>query len=176
MTRLHLPRRFVRALWPGPPRDDDTRWVESILTPAELELWRQLPNHDRRYSIRVARRVEQELVGTAYANDQRWPAAALLHDSGKLDSGFGVFGRSAATITVAIARRVRVSRWRDQPGLRGRIAAYARHDELGAERIRRAGGREEAAQWALAHHHPERWPATGIPRPVAEALKVADDA
>ena len=44
---LHLGRRFVRALWPGPPRERDVAWVASILDPGELGLWRSLPNHDQ---------------------------------------------------------------------------------------------------------------------------------
>ena len=92
MTRaLHLGRRFVRALWPGGPRERDVAWVAGILEPAELGLWRSLPNHDRRYTIRVAKLVEARLAGTEYAGEPRWLAAALLHDVGKLDAG--TYGR-----------------------------------------------------------------------------------
>ena len=64
---LHLGRRFVRALWPGPPREGDVAWVGGILEPVELGLWRSLPNHDQRYTIRVAKLVEARLAGTEYA-------------------------------------------------------------------------------------------------------------
>ena len=40
----------------------------------------------------------------------------------------------------------------------------------------RAGGRDEAARWASAHHHRSRWPASGVPITVAEALEAADNA
>jgi hypothetical protein len=176
MKAAHLVRRFFRALWPGPPGSDAAVWVEQILTPSELALWRQLPNHDRRYSIGVARRVEHTLVGTEYAGDPRWLAAALLHDTGKLDSGLGVVGRSLATIAAALAGRSRVDQWRSASGWRGRVATYVQHDELGARRIRDAGGRPEAAEWAWAHHHADRRAASGIPEVVAEALRAADDA
>lgn len=176
MKSAHLPRRFFRALWPGAPSPTAARWVEDVLTPSELALWRELPNHDRRYSIRVAQLVERDLAGTAYAGDPRWLAAALLHDTGKLDAGLGVIGRSAATITAALAGAGRVASWQAASGWRGRVATYAHHDELGARRIRDAGGRGEAAEWAYAHHHPDRWAASGIPTVVAEALRAADDA
>lgn len=179
MTRirpLHLSRRFVRAIWPGPPRADDLAWVAGILDPDELELWRGLPNHDQRYTIRVARRLEAELAGTEFAGDDRWLAAALLHDAGKLDAGLGVVSRSVATVMGAAAGPARVDAWAGRSGFRRRVAWYVRHDERGADRIRAAGGRVEAARWAWAHHHRDRWPASGIPTPVAEALEAADDA
>jgi len=167
MRPVHLVRRFVRALWPGPPRATDVAWVESVLTPAELAVWRQLPNHDRRYSIRVARRVEHLLSGTRFADEPCWSAVALLHDVGKLDSDLGVFRRAFATVAGAVRPRLRLS-----PGPLGR---YLRHDEIGAERLRAAGARDEAARWAGVHHQAERWDATGIPAPVAAALDAADN-
>jgi hypothetical protein len=173
---LHLGRRFFRALWPRPPRAQDVAWVEGILEPDELALWHELPNHDRRYSIRVAKHAESHLAGTEYAGQSRWLAAALLHDVGKLDAGLGVLGRSVATVIGTIAGPARVARWTSAPGFRGRAERYLRHDERGAERIRAAGGRDEAARWALAHHHRDRWPASGVPVAVAEALEAADNA
>jgi hypothetical protein len=179
MTRvrpLHLARRFVRALWPGPPRARDVAWVAGILEPAELELWRSFPNHDRRYTIRVARLVDARLAGTEYAGQPCWLAAALLHDVGKIDARLGVVGRSVATVIGAVAGPVRVDRWAQTPGFRRRVAWYLHHDDRGADRIRAGGGREEAAGWAWAHHQRGRWPASGVPITVAQALEAADDA
>jgi response regulator RpfG family c-di-GMP phosphodiesterase len=164
---FHLARRFVRALWPGRPRTADVAWVESVLTPAELSLWRQLPNHDRRYSIRVARHAQQSLAGTEH-DDSRWQTVALLHDVGKLDAGLGVAGRTLATVTGVVRPRTRQSS--------GRFGRYLRHDEIGAAMIRSTEGRNEAAVWAAVHHHRERWADSGLPGPVAEALAAADDA
>jgi hypothetical protein len=173
---LHLAHRFVRALWPGPPRERDVVWVASILEPGELRLWRSLPNHDQRYTIRVAKLVEQRLAGTEFAGQQQWLAAALLHDVGKVDAGLGVFGRSLATVIGAAAGPARVDWWAQTSGFRRRAACYLHHDERGAERIRAAGGRDEAARWAEAHHQRDRWPASGVPIPVAEVLEAADNA
>jgi len=167
MRVTHLVRRFVRALWPGRPREADVAWVESVLTPGELAIWRRLPTHDRRYSIRVARRVEQLLSGTGFSADARWPAVALLHDVGKLDSALGLVRRALATVTGAVRPAARRSP--------GRIGRYLRHDEIGAELLRAAGARDEAVRWAAAHHHPDRWPASRIPAPVAAALDAADN-
>jgi hypothetical protein len=176
MKLLHLSRRFFRALWLGPPRSQDVAWVEGILEADELALWRSLPNHDRRYSIRVAKLVEEGLAGTEHAGQPRWLAAALLHDVGKLDAGLGVFGRSVATVMGAAAGPARVERWAHTGGFRRRVAWYLHHDQRGADRIRAAGGRDEAARWARAHHHRDLWPASRVPMAVAEALEAADNA
>ena len=168
MKSLHLARRFLRALWPGRPRRRDIDWVTTVLTAEEQALWNRLPNHDRRYSIRMARTVDELLAGSAYADDPRWAAVALLHDVGKLDAGLGIPGRVVATVASSVVPATRRSR--------GRLGRYLRHDDAGARLIRAAGGREDAARWAAAHHHPDRWRKTGIPEPVMHALAAADDA
>jgi hypothetical protein len=171
----HLVRRFLGALWPGAPRAADVAWVQGVLTGDEYALWAQLPNHDRRHAIRVARHVERTLAGTTEAGDPRWLAAALLHDVGKLDAGLGVLGRVGATLAGAAAGHEMAGPWSARRGITRRVGLYLRHDELGATRIRVVGGREEAARWAGAHHHDEEWAATGFPPVVVDALVAADD-
>ena len=172
---MHLARRFVGALRPGGPRSRDVEWVGAILGDEELALWSRMPDHDRRHSILVARRVERALAGTEAAGDPRWLAAALLHDVGKLDAGLGVLGRVGATLAGGAAGHERAEAWSTRRGITRRVGLYLRHPELGATRIRVAGGREEAARWAAAHHRPEAWGATGIPPAVVDALVAADD-
>jgi hypothetical protein len=142
--------------------------VKAVLTPQEQALWNRLPAYDRRYSIRVARMVEKLLADSSYAGDERWAAVALLHDVGKLDAGLGITGRVLATIAGAVIPRTRRSP--------GRFGRYLRHDEAGERLLRASGGREEAARWASAHHHPDCWEDTGIPEPVMHALAEADNA
>ncbi len=176
MSRLaHLTRRFFGALRPGRPAPADVDWVRQVLNPAEFTLWCQLPAHDQRHSIEVARRVDGALAGTAEAGDARWLAAALLHDVGKLDSGLGVFARVGATVAGGLAGHEYAHAWSTRRGITRRVGLYLRHPELGANRIRVVGGREEAARWAAAHHEAERWGSTGIPAPVVDALHTADD-
>ncbi len=142
-----------------------------MLAPQELLLFRRLPNHDRRHALQVAHRAEASLGPDA----DRWVAAAMLHDVGKYDAGLSVPGRAVATVVATgPSGESRVSRWACTGGWRRRFALYARHGELGAEQIRRAGGREEAAVWSEAHHHPERWAELSIPPAVVQALDDAD--
>jgi hypothetical protein len=172
----HLTRRFVGALRPGGPSAADTTWVRGVLTDPEYDLWARLPGHDRRHAVAVARRVDHALAPDGGGADPRWLAAALLHDVGKLDAGLGVVGRSVATVMGAVAGPSRVDRWAQTSGFRRRAAWYLHHDDRGADRIRAAGGREDAARWASAHHHRTRWPESGVPITVAEALEAADNA
>lgn len=172
---LHLTRRFFGTLWPAPPSSRDDSWVRSVLRPVEYDLWSRLPNHDRRHSIGVARRVEAALAGTAYGEDPRWPAVALLHDVGKLDARLGIFGRVGATLAGAVAGHDMAPLWSEKRGITRRVGLYLRHPELGADHIRVSGGSDVAARWAAAHHDPSRWDATDIPAPVVAALHAADD-
>jgi hypothetical protein len=175
MKLLHLSGRFVRALWPGPPRADDVAWVESVLTPAGFAQFRRQPNHDQRHAIGVARDVETRLAGTEYAGDRRWICAALLHDMGKLDARLGVYGRVVATMSGAIAGRDQAEAWSTSRGFTRRVGLYLRHTELGGDRIRLAGEPEEAARWSAAHHDPSTWAELPIPEPVVVALDAADN-
>jgi predicted HD phosphohydrolase len=175
MKLAHLSGRFVRALWPGPPRADDVEWVRSVLTPDGFAQFRRQPNHDQRHAIGVARDVQARLADTDFADDPRWLAAALLHDIGKLDSRLGVYGRVVATVSGAAAGREHAAAWSESRGFTRRVGLYLRHAELGADRIRLAGEPEAAARWAAAHHDRSSWDELPIPPVVVVALDEADN-
>lgn len=169
----HLARRFFGALRPGGPDPAAMEWVRGVLEPAEFGLWERLPAHDRRHTVEVARAVESRLAGTPHAGDTRWPAAALLHDVGKLASGLGVFGRVVATLA-GMAGDWRLSVWEERRGFPRRVSQYLRHGEIGADMIRLAGGRDEVANWAYAHHDRSRLDTGAFPASVVAALVEAD--
>jgi hypothetical protein len=171
----HLSGRFVRALWPRPPRAADVAWVESVLTPDGFVQFRRQPNHDQRHAIAVAHDVEHRLAGTEYADDPRWISAALLHDIGKLDARLGVYGRVVATISGAVAGREHAETWSQTSGFTRRVGLYLCHPDRGGDRIRLAGEPEEAALWSAAHHDPDTWAELPIPEPVIAALDAADN-
>jgi hypothetical protein len=169
----HLAGRFFGALRPGGPGHADVAWVQGLLEPPELALWERLPAHDQRHTIEVARKVESLLAGTPHGGDSRWPAAALLHDVGKLASGLSVPGRVVATL-MGMAGGWRLSAWEEFRGFRRRISQYLRHGEIGADMIRMAGGREEVAAWAFAHHDRSRLDTGMFPASVVAALVESD--
>ncbi len=149
--------------------------MRTFVPPSEFDVWSRLPNHDRRHSIGVARRVQAALVDTEYAGQAEWLEAALLHDVGKLDARLGVFGRVGATLAGSAAGHDMAEAWSTKRGITRRFGLYLRHAELGASRIRVAGGSEAAARWAEIHHDESAWARSGIPPAVVHALRAADD-
>lgn len=166
----HLTKRFIVALWPAGPSALESKWAEGFLWEGERRLFAALPNHDRRHLIGVARRVEASL---GPLSEERWIAAALLHDVGKSHSRLGPIGRALATIWIEVKGIDGVAdskgRWSQ------RVSLYAMHPSLGGDDIRSCGGHEEAAIWASAHDNPRLWSATGFPSSVIEALTKSDD-
>jgi hypothetical protein len=160
----------VGSLRPGGPRPVDAAWASGLLSPAELAIWRRLSGPDRRHAVGVARRVDAALDHA----DRAVLAAALLHDSGKLDSGLGTWARVPATLVGLTGRRRLVRRWAGRPGgLRRRVALYLDHPARGAARLRAAGSDPLAVAWAAEHHLPEdRW---SVPPGVGRVLHAADD-
>jgi putative nucleotidyltransferase with HDIG domain len=170
----HLVSRFAGSLRPGGPAPSDVSWISTCLAPRELVLWQQMPAADRRESVRVARRLEAALAGTAHEGDERWIVAAVLHDIGKPEACLGTVGRALATMTGAVAGHDKARSWEARGGVGRRFARYLRHDEIGADTLLTVGARSEVIAWAAAHHHPERWPDLAIPLDVAHALARAD--
>lgn len=160
----HLAGRFVGSLSPRPPKGVDERWARRHLLPGEDDIWVRLSNPDRRHAIAVAR----DVVGRLGPDATRPViAAALLHDSGKLASGYGTFARVGATVVAGAVGRERAMRGD------GRLARYLRHDAIGADTLAAVGADDLTVAWTREHHlPPERWT---VARPLADALKAADD-
>jgi hypothetical protein len=175
----HLTKRALGSLVPVGPRGGDVVWVEGTLSAQELAVWRRMARADRRHSVTVARRVEAALASSEHADDQRWIAAALLHDIGKLDADLGVPLRVLAILAARIGGYERVAGWMPRRGLRRRFALYVRHPELGATRLVLAGSAPEVVTWARMHQNPvvtdAGAPVPGIPPAVVDALLAADD-
>jgi hypothetical protein len=171
----HLVGRFWGTLLARPLDDSARARVAAALEPQERSVWLGMSRADQAEGLGVARRLEGMLAGTAERDDPRWRAAALLHDAGKQLSGFSAPARAVVTVLAGVVGDERVRAWTDSPGRRrARVGRYVAHDDLGAALLRSAGARAEVAAWAGAHHHPARWPHTGIPPAVCRALAAAD--
>ena len=166
---VHLVRRFLGSLSPRPLAARDQAWATALLAPGERQLWQRMSLADRKHSVLVARRVAADTVHAVGEPARAVLAAALLHDVGKVEADLGTFGRVAATL---VGRR-RAAGWVDRPGGRGRVAAYLRHDAVGAELLERAGADPLTVAWAREHHRPEHdWT---VPVEAGRALRAADD-
>jgi hypothetical protein len=160
----HLARRFAGSLSPYPPTPSDEAWAIEHLGPGERQIWARLANADRRHAVVVARDVVARLGPVA---TRPVVAAALLHDSGKVQTGYGTFARVGITLWAAVRGRARLAAGDT------RVARYLRHDELGADALAAAGADPLTVSWAREHHRPPaRWT---IDPAVAAALKAADD-
>ena len=169
-TLGHLAKRFLGSLLPVGPSRADASWAVEHLTPGERAVWARMSAADRRHAAGVARRAARALGEDA---SREVVAAALLHDSGKVESGLGTFARVAATVAAAAVGREQAERWSSRRGVQGRIGLYLRHPELGAQLLDEAGSDPLTAAWAAEHHLPEaRW---SVPPAVGRALKAADD-
>ncbi len=161
----HLVSRFFGSLRPRPLAPDDLAFVRAALTPAELACWERLGPADRVESVTTAREAGRELGPGA---DERWIAAALLHDVGKTETRFGPFRRAGATAVAIVVGERRVRRWGNA------IGRYVDHDERGARLLEQAGARREAVEWAAIHHRPARWPGSAVPPEMCRVLAAAD--
>lgn len=178
----HLAKRFFGAIRPGAPRTADEQWAIAALSQGEAEIWSRMNNPDRRHAIQVARDVEQELTTSAAHDDSplqtelaSWAVpAALLHDSGKVVSGFRTPARVVATVLWSVAGDEVAEKWltsKRRP-LR-RMAEYRLHPQIGAELLQAAGAHEHTVAWAAQHHTPR----TGwtVPVEIGDVLKRCDD-
>ncbi len=167
---LHLVKRFFGAIRPGSPSVRDEDWVESVLLSGELTVWARMNNPDRRHAIGVAKAVESELDVEATRDVL---AAALLHDSGKVVSGFRTPARVFATLFWTVIDSSRAESWSEGSSMRARLAQYRLHPELGARLLTEAGSEQLTISWAAEHHQPiEAWT---VPRHIGRVLKDCDD-
>jgi hypothetical protein len=130
---VHLGRRFATSVSPRPPSADDEAWAERWLLEAEVDLWRRMPNPDRRHAIEVARRFFALRPDATRAE----MAGALLHDVGKLDSGLGTFARVAATLIGPRTARFRA--YHDHEAIGAGLAEEAGSDAVTVALIERSG-------------------------------------
>ena len=167
---LHLARRFFGSLRPGGASAADEAWVRTVLGAGEVALWERMSGADRRHAAGVAREVERALGAEATAPVL---AAALLHDVGKVASGLGTYGRVVATLSGLAAGRSSAAAWSEARGFTRKVGLYLRHPELGGDMLELAGSDPLTVAWAREHHlPPDQWT---LPRPLADALKSADD-
>lgn len=122
---------------------------------------------DRHHAVLVAQQVAAIL---GQQGTRPVLSAALLHDVGKTVSGLSLYGRVIATLFIAIVGRARAATW--TRGFKRRVALYARHPDLGAGMLTRAGSDPLIIAWAREHHSPET--AWTVPVAVGRVLRAAD--
>ncbi|MBT95958.1 MAG: hypothetical protein CL431_08325 [Acidimicrobiaceae bacterium] len=146
----HLIKRFIFSFLPA-RKDRQALEFTTLLNPKELILFNAQSRVDKKHSYRNV----QKLFTLADAPlEPDIVIASALHDIGKIESGFGIFGRVFATCVAAIAGLSRVDDWsRDRSGsIKHRIAVYVQHPEIGAALLDEAESNKIAIAWARDHH------------------------
>jgi hypothetical protein len=169
---LHLVKRAIETAIPRGPSPTDETWAEAQLLPGELALWLRMKRADRRHAAGVARRVEVALGDRA---TRPVLAAALMHDVGKIESGFGLYGRTAATLSATAVHHDQdvIAAWTRTTGFTRRVGLYLQHPKLGGDLLGIAGSDAFTEAWAREHHLPsEQWT---VDLELGRVLKDSDD-
>lgn len=166
----HLTKRFFGSLKPGPPESRDNAWALRHFTEGETKLWKRMSNPDKRHAIGVANAVGMELGPDT---PKEVIAAALLHDVGKVESGFRTGGRVVATVFWVINNSNNAEHWTHKKSIVGRFARYRMHPKIGSELLAEAGASPLTVAWAAEHHLPPDQ--VTVPPEFADALRRHDD-
>lgn len=148
---LYRTRQFWQALRP-PLSLEDSELVQSILTPPQMDLFRQMQAGEQAHSLRVLRALleQGETQGDLLV-------AALLHDVGKNFAPLRLWERVAIVLVKAICPGC-AQRWGEGPaaGWRRAFVVSARHPDWGAELA--AGAGASPLTVALIRRHQETRP------------------
>ena len=148
---LYRTRQFWQAL-KSPPALEDFELIQSILTPPQLGLFRQMQAREQAHSLRVLRALleQGEAQGDLFV-------AALLHDVGKSRFRLKLWERIAIVLVKAVCPGC-AERWGTghPAGWRRAFVVSARHPDWGAQMAVDAGASPLTA--ALIRRHQEVWP------------------
>ena len=150
----HRVQRFFGSLRPRPVDAADVAFVDSHSRPPSSRYGTRCRAPTRRNRSRTARDTARDLGFRRRRHVARGRARCTTSARPTRTSG-----RSAGGCDRGRGRR------QPRPGspLWRSDRTVVSHDDLGAERLRAAGARPEAAAWAEAHHRRELWTRTGIP-------------
>ena len=127
----------------------ETNTFLTLLNPDELKLFEAQKAFDKRHSFRNVKKLHALLEDP----EPDIIIACGLHDVGKVQSGFGVFGRVVATCVATIVGLHRIDAWtRNNPNsITHRIATYVQHPEIGACMLSEARSNLIAVTLSLIH-------------------------
>ena len=138
-------RRFFRG-FRGTLTPDETRAVEALLGPAEVECFKSLQGREQRHAVDVLRHLETH--GSPSTDLQ---VAALLHNVGK--GRVRLYERVAYTLLAMFAPafldHIATPQGR---GFRGAMAAQRDHPDLGAEVLAGLGVCPRVVELVRGHH------------------------
>lgn len=133
--------RLARSFRAEQARPDDV-WAHFYLQTLEFEFYQRIDPRDREHGLRVAKQLLE-----AHPNArEELIAAAILHDCGKSVRSYHVLER----VLVGLIPYGKGAGSRFEP-----IRVRNQHPQIGAELLRKSGGRLEVARLIEAHHCPQ---------------------
>jgi putative nucleotidyltransferase with HDIG domain len=156
-------RQFWSALY-AEPSGGDLEKISSLLTPAQMALFRQMHRSEQAHSIQVMRAVSQASQGIPDEACRDLLRAALLHDVGKSRFPVRIWERAVIVLCKAyLPGKVRL--WGDGAaeggalGWRRAFVVAQQHATWGAQMAEEAGASPLAA--ALIRRHQDQAPNPG---------------
>ena len=133
------------------PGEKEFSQVKEILSPAEMDLFQQLPTPDKNHSLRVLNSLkEMEEVNPDLLK------AALLHDVGKTVYPLTRLGRVFAVLMFAFFPRLAASWGTGEPaGLKRPLVIVKQHPGWGADLAGQAGS-SELVIWLIRYHEQDK--------------------
>ncbi|MBN9389483.1 MAG: hypothetical protein J0I20_15750 [Chloroflexi bacterium] len=138
-------RQFARSVQARPLDPPEMAYLQTILTPAQLALFKAFPLYEQRHALNVCR----TLTGAGFGYDRDLLQASLLHDLGKFDPVTGqsipVWVKVANVVVGAIAGPL-YRGWRERQSSAGPghwryyFWLQAVHEARGAALAQEAGG------------------------------------
>jgi putative nucleotidyltransferase with HDIG domain len=132
--------RLARSFRANQARPDDV-WAHFYLQRLEFKFYLGIDPRDREHGLRVAK----QLLEAHPEAREELIAAAILHDCGKSVRPYHVLER----VLVGLIPYGKGAGSRFEP-----IRVRNQHPQIGAELLRKSGGRLEVARLIEAHHHP----------------------
>lgn len=156
-------RQFWSALYAG-PSGGDLEKISSLLTPAQMALFRQMHRSEQAHSIQVMRAVSQTSHGIPDEPRRDLLRAALLHDVGKNRFPVRIWERAVIVLCKAFFPG-QVGRWGEDTtgggtlGWRRAFVVAQQHASWGAQMAEEAGASPLAV--ALIRRHQDGPPSPG---------------
>ena len=160
---------------PLPPPAEQQAAALAALNPGEQKLFRRMRGSDQRHAINVATRLRHWIEAQPDVDPEvsaTLVQCALMHDVGKSVVGFGVVGRTAATMIGAMVGEDFAIAYEQKSGFTRRVGLYMRYGFHGSEMLQLADSHQWVIAWSEQHHwERDRWT---IPERFGEALMAAD--
>lgn len=156
---LYRIRQFIKAITASVSQEE-RKWVQKYLIPAEYQLFFKLKVYEQRHCIDVAKKLSVETN-----ENEEMIRLGLLHDIGKIKHPLNPFEKSLIVVLDKVTKGT-VKKWTSLK----MVKCYYNHAEIGYELLKQLGEYDESFLRRIRNHH-----YTDEGDKLLELLKNADD-